>query len=303
MRLAKETEMKIDYLYGKRIQEVRAERAWTQEHLAEAADLSPRTVQRVESGITQDAETLKAIAAAFDVPIEQLRVTRRIVDSRLVGASVLTSPRAFIRSEETRNPQGATKNVLVASDADLREELEDLVKDVFSDREYIGPDDAELWDSYVEQIKAPLEELFERGFAFFVVDENRDILLPSSAASSHIPDFRMRHYHLIGIHNCFRNPEQGPLHRFNATCTTAGETLLKLSRNEQSSVEVFGNALCAVAHVGAEDRIQWCEKCFPLTNGVRLSIEYMEQVTGLTRAQIAGLFETVAGDTTIQGLA
>jgi transcriptional regulator with XRE-family HTH domain len=295
--------MKIEYLYGKRIQELRAERAWTQEHLAAVAELSPRTVQRVERGVTQDAETLKTIASAFDVSVEMLRVRRRIVDSRLVGASLLVSPRAFIHSEETRIPQAATKNVLVPVDSDLREEIEELMEEVFCDREYIGPDDAELWDSYVEQIKAPLEELFERGFAFFVVDENRDILLPSSATSSHIPDFRVRHYHLIGIHNCFRSSEQSPLHRYNANCPNAGEALPELTRKEQSNVEVFGNALCAVVRAGAEERIQWCENCFPLVNGVRLSIEYMEQVTGLTRAQIAGFSETMTGDLNIQGLA
>lgn len=47
--------------------------AWTQEHLAEAAQLSVRTVQRAEEGRGMSAETLSAIAGALDVPIEELR--------------------------------------------------------------------------------------------------------------------------------------------------------------------------------------------------------------------------------------
>lgn len=57
--------MRKEFRYGKRIQELREERAWTQEHLASVAGLSPRTIQRLEKDRTQDAETIKAIAAAF----------------------------------------------------------------------------------------------------------------------------------------------------------------------------------------------------------------------------------------------
>lgn len=46
-------------------------KAWTQEHLAEAAGISPRTVQRAEDGVLS-AETLRSLAAAFDVTLEEL---------------------------------------------------------------------------------------------------------------------------------------------------------------------------------------------------------------------------------------
>lgn len=58
---------------GAAIQRLRETKAWTQEHLAEVARVSVRTVQRAEEG-SLSAETLKAIAAAFDVPVEVLTV-------------------------------------------------------------------------------------------------------------------------------------------------------------------------------------------------------------------------------------
>lgn len=55
-----------------RIRDLRAERAWSQEHLAGAAGLSLRTVQRVEGGYASASETLLALAAALEVPASEL---------------------------------------------------------------------------------------------------------------------------------------------------------------------------------------------------------------------------------------
>lgn len=57
--------MRKEFRYGKKIQGLREERAWRQEHLAEVAGLSTRTIQRVEKGRTRDAETVKAIATLW----------------------------------------------------------------------------------------------------------------------------------------------------------------------------------------------------------------------------------------------
>lgn len=56
---------------GNKIRRLRDKKAWTQEHLAEAAGISPRTVQRAEDGVLS-AETLRSLAAAFDVTLEEL---------------------------------------------------------------------------------------------------------------------------------------------------------------------------------------------------------------------------------------
>lgn len=54
------------------LRERRLKKAWTQEHLAEAAGVGLRTVQRLESGHPARAETLLALAAALDVEAESL---------------------------------------------------------------------------------------------------------------------------------------------------------------------------------------------------------------------------------------
>jgi uncharacterized glyoxalase superfamily protein PhnB/DNA-binding XRE family transcriptional regulator len=56
---------------GHKIRTLREKRAWTQEQLAGAAQISPRTVQRAEEGV-MSAETKAAIAGALDVKLEKL---------------------------------------------------------------------------------------------------------------------------------------------------------------------------------------------------------------------------------------
>lgn len=55
-----------------KIRALREARAWSQAHLAEAASLSLRTVQRVEAEGTASAETRLAIAAALGVSVDEL---------------------------------------------------------------------------------------------------------------------------------------------------------------------------------------------------------------------------------------
>jgi uncharacterized glyoxalase superfamily protein PhnB/DNA-binding XRE family transcriptional regulator len=56
---------------GDRIRALRERKAWTQEHLAGVAGISPRTVQRAEEG-AMSGETRSALAGALDVPVESL---------------------------------------------------------------------------------------------------------------------------------------------------------------------------------------------------------------------------------------
>ena len=69
------------------IRQLRAHRAWTQEHLAEAAGLTARTVQRAEKGQSLTPETLTAIAGAFDVSVDDLRVDAAAVIAAHIGVS------------------------------------------------------------------------------------------------------------------------------------------------------------------------------------------------------------------------
>ena len=58
-------------LMGNQIRRLREQKAWTQEHLAAAAVISTRTIQRAEEG-TMSAETLSAIAGALNIDIKEI---------------------------------------------------------------------------------------------------------------------------------------------------------------------------------------------------------------------------------------
>ena len=64
-----EAQMKIDSAV---VRTMREQNSWSQEHLASAAGLSTRTVQRVEADGVGSAETRLALAAALGVSVSQI---------------------------------------------------------------------------------------------------------------------------------------------------------------------------------------------------------------------------------------
>ena len=58
-----------------RVADLRRERGWTQDRLAEASGITVRTVQRLEAGNDASLETLSLVARAFDVPVRELFTT------------------------------------------------------------------------------------------------------------------------------------------------------------------------------------------------------------------------------------
>lgn len=63
--------MQID---NDRLRNLRTARQWSQEQLAALSGLNLRTIQRLESGAKISAESLRALAAVFEVPPETLLV-------------------------------------------------------------------------------------------------------------------------------------------------------------------------------------------------------------------------------------
>lgn len=59
---------------AEKIKRWREERHWSQEHLAELAGIGLRTVQRIEKGEQASGESIKALAAAFNVDAMTLTV-------------------------------------------------------------------------------------------------------------------------------------------------------------------------------------------------------------------------------------
>jgi transcriptional regulator with XRE-family HTH domain len=57
------------------IKQLRRKKGWSQEHLAQAADVARATIQRIELGqVVPSNETLQSLAAAFGVDPEHIRV-------------------------------------------------------------------------------------------------------------------------------------------------------------------------------------------------------------------------------------
>ncbi|WP_409049380.1 helix-turn-helix domain-containing protein, partial [Colwellia sp. BRX8-3] len=51
---------------------LRLEKRWSQEQLAQLSDLNVRTIQRVEKGESIGTETLKSLAAVFEISTDEL---------------------------------------------------------------------------------------------------------------------------------------------------------------------------------------------------------------------------------------
>lgn len=63
----------------------RERRAWSQNHLADAAGISLRTIQRVESAGTASKETTLAIASALSTSVEQLVIASSTAERKRTG--------------------------------------------------------------------------------------------------------------------------------------------------------------------------------------------------------------------------
>jgi transcriptional regulator with XRE-family HTH domain len=299
--------MRKEFRYGKRIQELRREREWTQEQLAEVTGFDARTVQRVERDQTRNAETLQAIAGAFDVDLATLRITVRIPESRLLRTRFVTTHREFIAAEEAFHAHACTRGILAPLNDGCRDEIEDLVEQAFADHELISPSEPELWREYVRYAREPLNSLFDMGFAFFLLDERRDLLLGSAPGlpkpeANFIDDWRILHYLLVGRHGCFQQETTEPLHRFDSGCREAGEALWRRYGNN-AGMFVYFNVLYAIIRAGDEHAVPWCETCFPLfENGARVSSEYLEQITGMTKQKLHAIYEGMNETQFLQGL-
>jgi transcriptional regulator with XRE-family HTH domain len=68
------------------MQKLRLKRGWSQQQLAEASGLSVRTIQRIETGHPASVETLKSVAAVFEVDFSTLNPEQTMTtsDSTLV---------------------------------------------------------------------------------------------------------------------------------------------------------------------------------------------------------------------------
>lgn len=92
------------------IKKMRLERHWSQDQLAELSGLSTRTIQRIENGENAGLETLKSLAAVFEIniadsdkkaEIEQVRKEEEYVQNvkgfyKLIAIAILSLVFPFI---------------------------------------------------------------------------------------------------------------------------------------------------------------------------------------------------------------
>ena len=62
------------------LQQLRTDRGWSQEQLAELSGVSARTIQRIENGSNAGLDTLNSLAAAFQTDIAALTSAPRAVE-------------------------------------------------------------------------------------------------------------------------------------------------------------------------------------------------------------------------------
>lgn len=80
-----------------RLRQEREKRSWTQSHLAEIADLSLRTVQRIEANGIASKESAMALASALDITLPDLLIkplpvsSASIADRRWLGIAGIIS--------------------------------------------------------------------------------------------------------------------------------------------------------------------------------------------------------------------
>jgi transcriptional regulator with XRE-family HTH domain len=79
----------------------REERAWSQEQLAEVANVSPRTIQRLEKDGSASPETLMAVAAAFGIDVKQLSCASKSSEQTVTRKYIHLLPRLTLGQHVT----------------------------------------------------------------------------------------------------------------------------------------------------------------------------------------------------------
>lgn len=169
---------------GFNIRRWREQKGWTQEHLAAAAGISGRTVQRAEEGRGMSAETLQAIAGALDVAIDELRsnpleevarllgvplseVTDELIETKIAEAKdrYRTFPLTIVRTSAdlavARDGDAMHFNCVVASEParDVAAELESFLGELLDMRGELGPLDIREYEKQMFEIVERLDTL------------------------------------------------------------------------------------------------------------------------------------------------
>lgn len=70
------------------VKQLRSERNWTQQHLADACDISLRTVQRIEKFGNASTESVMSLCAVFEITKQDICVVPRVQPDQLQSVKV-----------------------------------------------------------------------------------------------------------------------------------------------------------------------------------------------------------------------
>lgn len=90
-----------------KVKQLRLERAWSQEQLAQLSSLSTRTIQRIENNEVPSLETLSALASVFNVSVSELT-------SEPLPESIELDNRIAEAKNRVKNEANLLKNIIVA---------------------------------------------------------------------------------------------------------------------------------------------------------------------------------------------
>ena len=90
------------------IHKLRLRKGWSQQQLAQVSGTSLRTIQRVEAGATASLETLKSLAAVFEVPLEDLQG-----EHDMIATQNTVSPQEALAMQQVSQLRGFYIHVVV----------------------------------------------------------------------------------------------------------------------------------------------------------------------------------------------
>jgi transcriptional regulator with XRE-family HTH domain len=288
-------QMKTEIRYGKRIKEERQKRGWTQEHLAGVAGIAPRTIARIEKDEVRGLDSLMAIGAAFGMELQELVQTFRIAEAKPLRSLVIRRAEDLHVAFSRAHHSGLYRTMLAPLRLDLEERAEELLETIFSDLQYLSPDESDLMRSWVQSVKEPIEELHAIGMEIFSIQDRRERFIGEPGPKKLLEDWTTGYYLLVLEHSCFS--AKNCIHRFHDECPTAVVALHEWLRQEQDGTEIelhlFANELVVTAVKGIEQG--YCNACFPKgPTGEYLTEEYVERISGLSAEQIRNLVEELS---------
>jgi transcriptional regulator with XRE-family HTH domain len=283
--------MKTELRYGRRVKEERLGRGWTQEHLAEVAGITARTVARIEKDEVQGAESLMAIAAALEVDLKKLALVLRIGEVKPTRSLLVRQAEDLQIAFNRAHHSGLYRTLLLPMRDDWRERAEELLEAVFADLQYLSPEESEIMRCWVAAAREPLAELRSMGMEIFTLQDNREIFIGEAGQRKLMDNWTTGYYLVVLEHSCYL--VTGKIHRFYDGCVEGVGALLRWLRQEQDGTEIqmglFANPLVAFAD---QSESAFCKTCFPVGPTAKfMTEEYLSRITGLQPAELQVLRE------------